>query len=65
MPGLVAYVWLGAATARGLRVEEGAEWARLMAPLLGGLSLLALAVVLARFARRTWRGSDEDSGRGH
>lgn len=65
MPGLIAYVWLGAAAARGIRVEDGAEWARLMAPLLGGLSLLVLALVLARFARQTWRGADDDSGRGH
>jgi len=58
MPGLVAYVWLGAAAARGVRVQDGAEWVRLTVPLVGGLSLLVLAVVLARFARRTWRGSE-------
>jgi len=65
MPGLIAYVWLGTAAARGVRVQDGADWARLVVPLLGGLSLMVLAVVLARFARRTSRGSDEDSGRGH
>lgn len=65
IPGLIAYVWLGAAAARGSRVQDSAEWTGLVAPLLGGLSLLVLTVVLVRFARRTWRGSEEDSGRGH
>jgi uncharacterized membrane protein YdjX (TVP38/TMEM64 family) len=64
MPGLVAYVWLGAAAGRGARVDDGAGLARLVGPLLGGLSLLVLAVVLARYARRAWRGSNGDAGDG-
>ena len=64
MPGLIAYVWLGAAAERGVHAKGAAELARLVGPLLGGLSLLVLAVLLARYARRAWRGSNGDAGGG-
>lgn len=49
LPGLVAYVWLGAAAAEGARggVSAGGA-ARLVVTALGGVSLLGLALWLAR-----------------
>lgn len=49
LPGLVAYVWLGAAAAEGARggTDSGGA-ARLMVTALGGVSLLGLALWLAR-----------------
>jgi uncharacterized membrane protein YdjX (TVP38/TMEM64 family) len=64
LPGLIAYVWLGAAAARGRRVPDSAEWVRLVAPLLGGISLLVLTVVVTRYARRAVHGSEGNSARG-
>lgn len=64
LPGLIAYVWLGAAAARGGAVQDSAGWAPLVAPLLGGLSLLVVVAVLARFARQTWRARNDESDRG-
>lgn len=49
LPGLVAYVWLGAAAAGGARAGAGdGDAARLVVTALGGASLLGLALWLAR-----------------
>lgn len=55
LPGLVAYVWLGAAAERS--AAGGAGLARGVVALCGSLGLLVLAGWLARVVRRTERPS--------
>ncbi len=65
LPGLWAYVWLGAAAARGARGSDAPGSLKLVLLIVGGLGLLGLGYVLARLARRAWQpgsGIDDKGG---
>jgi uncharacterized membrane protein YdjX (TVP38/TMEM64 family) len=67
LPGLWAYVWLGAAAARGARGSDAPGSLKLVVVVVGGVGLLGLGYVLARLARRAWRPDtrDDDTGTDH
>lgn len=60
VPGLVAYVWVGSLAQEGARGEGTVGPVRVVLSVVGGLSLLALIVVVARQARRSLPGETDD-----